>query len=141
MTKRRAPAGVTEERLPGPGRSSRGMRREDLDGECGCYRGSVALAAREVSSLSREERSHEGSEESSDPAGSANEAVECATVIATAWTFLDGECTDDTRAWVSQHLGACEGCLSQYALEARIKNLIATTCKGDAAPERLRQPR
>ena len=62
-------------------------------------------------------------------------------MIATAWTFLDGECTDDTRAWVSQHLGACEGCLSHYALEGRIKNLIATRCKGDAAPERLRQPR
>ena len=94
-----------------------------------------------VSSLSREERSHEGSEPSSDPASSANEAVECATVIAEAWTFLDGECTDDTRAWVCQHLQACEGCLSHYALEGRIKNLIATTCGGDTAPERLRRPR
>jgi mycothiol system anti-sigma-R factor len=94
-----------------------------------------------VSSLSRAERSHEGSEQSSDPAGSADETVECATVIALAWTFLDGECTDETRAWVCQHLGACEGCLSRYVLEGRIKNLIATTCGGDTAPEWLRRPR
>ena len=91
--------------------------------------------------MSSEKRSHEGSEQSSDPAGSANEAVECATVMATAWTFLDGECTDDTRAWVCQHLGACEGCLSHYALEGRLKHLIATTCGGDTAPQRLRRPR
>ena len=82
-----------------------------------------------------------GYEQSRDPAGSANEAVECATVIAKAWTFLDGECTDDTRAWVCQHLQACEGCLSHYVLEGRIKNLIATTCGGDTAPQRLRWPR
>ncbi len=55
--------------------------------------GSVALAAREGVVVSREERSHEGSEPSRDPASSANEAVECATVVAEAWTFLDGECT------------------------------------------------
>lgn len=103
--------------------------------------GSVALAAREGVVVSREERSHDGSEQSSDSAGSGNEAVECATVIAKAWTFLDGECDDDTRAWVCQHLGACEGCLSQYALERRIKNLIATTCGGGTAPERLKWPR
>ena len=86
--------------------------------------------------MGRDERSHERG-----PTDSVNEAVECATVIAKAWTFLDGECTDGTCAWVCQHLQACEGCLSHYALEGRIKNLIATTCGGDTAPERLRRPR
>jgi anti-sigma factor (TIGR02949 family) len=79
-----------------------------------------------VLSLSREEHSHKKSEQSSDPAGAGNAAVECATVIAMALTFLDGECTDDTRAWVCRHLRACEGCVSQYAFEGRINNLIAT---------------
>ena len=62
-------------------------------------------------------------------------------MIALAWIFLDAECSNDARAWVCQHLQSCEGCLSQYTLEGRIKNLIATTCGGDTAPERLRRPR
>jgi anti-sigma factor (TIGR02949 family) len=99
------------------------------------------LAAREGDVVSREERSHEGDEQSGDPAGSGNQVVECATVIAQVWRFLDGECTDDTRAWVCEHLQGCEGCLRYYALEGRIKNLIATKCGGDTAPERLKWPR
>ena len=31
-------------------------------------------------------------------------------MMAEAWTLLDAGCTDETRAWVCQHLGACEGC-------------------------------
>ena len=62
-------------------------------------------------------------------------------MIAEAWTFLDGECTDETRARVCQHLEACSRCLHHYVLEGRIKNLIATKCGGNTAPEWLRWPR
>jgi mycothiol system anti-sigma-R factor len=84
------------------------------------------------------EHSDDGPGRCSDPADSGDDAVECATVIAEAWTFLDGECSDENRARVCQHLEACSRCLRHFALEGRIKNLIATKCGGGTAPERLR---
>ena len=65
--------------------------------------------------------------------------AECAEVIAEVWTLLDGECTAETRAKLSQHLKACPGCLKHYGLEERIKTLIASKCSGDRAPEGLRE--
>jgi mycothiol system anti-sigma-R factor len=63
----------------------------------------------------------------------------CAEVIAEVWTLLDGECTAETRARLSQHLEACPGCLKHYGVEERIKTLIASKCSGDRAPEGLRE--
>jgi mycothiol system anti-sigma-R factor len=63
----------------------------------------------------------------------------CAQVIAEVWTLLDGECTEETRARLRQHLEACPGCLQHYGLEERIKGLIANKCRGETAPERLRE--
>ncbi|MGH3967540.1 MAG: mycothiol system anti-sigma-R factor [Mycobacterium sp.] len=63
----------------------------------------------------------------------------CAEVIAEVWTLLDGECTADTREKLRQHLEECPGCLRRYGLEERIKALIATKCRGDKAPESLRE--
>jgi mycothiol system anti-sigma-R factor len=87
-------------------------------------------------------------EPSREPSGSRSgqgdpgaDVLQCVTVMAEVWTFLDGECTDDTRANLCQHLETCSSCLAQYALEGRIKNLIATKCGGDKAPERWRCPR
>jgi mycothiol system anti-sigma-R factor len=54
------------------------------------------------------------------------------------WTFLDGECTDDSRNTLCHHLEAYSSCLAHYALEGRIKNLIANGCGGDTADRRLR---
>jgi hypothetical protein len=82
-TRRRIPTWrpwLAPPRTPHPCRSPPGPWREDLDGEPGCE-GWVLLAAREGVVVSREERSHERYEHSSDPAGSANEAIECATVM------------------------------------------------------------
>jgi mycothiol system anti-sigma-R factor len=89
--------------------------------------------------VSRDERSDKGSGRSSGRGDRGFHDVECATVIAEAWTFLDGECTDETRARVCQHLEACSSCLRHYALEGRLKNLIATKCGGDTAPKRPRR--
>lgn len=63
----------------------------------------------------------------------------CAEVIAEVWTLLDGECTPETRHKLSRHLEACPGCLRHYGLEERVKVLIATKCKGEKAPEGLRE--
>jgi anti-sigma factor (TIGR02949 family) len=63
----------------------------------------------------------------------------CAEVIAEVWTLLDGECTPESREKLRRHLEACPGCLKHYGLEERIKALIATKCRGDKAPEGLRE--
>lgn len=88
--------------------------------------------------MSREARFHDGSEERLGPAHSGGDAVDCTTVMAEVWTFLDGECGDKVYARVCQHLHACPSCLDNYALDARFKNLIATKCGGDIAPQRRR---
>ena len=63
--------------------------------------------------------------------------VERAAVIAEVWTLLDGECTEDTRAKLRQHLDDCPTCLRYYGVEERIKALIATKCSGEKAPQYL----
>jgi mycothiol system anti-sigma-R factor len=70
----------------------------------------------------------------------ADNEIECAAVVADAWTFLDGECAYENYSRLCQHLETCEGCVSYYTLQGRIKNLIATKCRGDTAPDRLRSP-
>ena len=64
---------------------------------------------------------------------------ECASVIAEVWTLLDGECTAATREKLRHHLDECPACLRHYGVEERIKLMIATKCRGEKAPEALRQ--
>jgi mycothiol system anti-sigma-R factor len=66
------------------------------------------------------------------------EHPECAEVIAEVWTLLDGECTAESKDRLRQHLGDCPTCLRHYGVEERVKNLIATKCRGEKAPEGLR---
>ena len=66
------------------------------------------------------------------------EHPECAAVIAEVWTLLDGECNDDTRAKLRQHLDDCPACLRYYGVEERIRTLIASKCSGEKAPDGLR---
>jgi mycothiol system anti-sigma-R factor len=65
--------------------------------------------------------------------------AECAEVIAEVWTLLDGECTVETREKLRKHLEECPPCFRLYGLEERIKGLIATKCRGEKAPESLRE--
>ncbi|OBJ50128.1 mycothiol system anti-sigma-R factor [Mycobacterium sp. 1423905.2] len=71
--------------------------------------------------------------------GQSHAHVGCAEVIAEVWTLLDGECTPEARQKLRRHLEACPGCLQHYGLEERIKTLIAAKCKGEKAPEGLRE--
>ena len=66
--------------------------------------------------------------------GGHDQDTDCAVVIAEVWTLLDGECTDDTRDRLQQHLDACPACLRHYGVEERIKAVIATKCGGEKAP-------
>jgi anti-sigma factor (TIGR02949 family) len=78
----------------------------------------------------------------SNPSGSAGGddlSLDCTQVIAEVWTLLDGECTPDTREKLRRHLEACPECLRHYGLEERIKALISKKCRGEKAPERLRE--
>ena len=65
--------------------------------------------------------------------------AECAEVIAELWTLLDGECTPESREKLRKLLEECPPCLQFYGLEERIKALIATKCRGEKAPEGLRE--
>ncbi|WP_343603115.1 mycothiol system anti-sigma-R factor [Mycobacterium sp.] len=60
-------------------------------------------------------------------------------MIAEVWSLLDGECTPETRQKLLRHLEECPGCFQHYGIEERIKVLIATKCRGDRAPEGLRE--
>ena len=76
-----------------------------------------------------------------DPAAGADARMkaECAEVIAEVWSLLDGECTPETQAKLRQHLEDCPPCFQFYGLEERIKGLIGSKCRGEKAPERLRE--
>jgi anti-sigma factor (TIGR02949 family) len=67
----------------------------------------------------------------------ADRDTDCAVVMAEVWMLLDGECTDDSRDRLQQHLDACPACLRHYGVEERIKAVIATKCGGEKAPAHL----
>jgi anti-sigma factor (TIGR02949 family) len=72
-------------------------------------------------------------------AGERRAEADCAEVIAEVWTLLDGECTQETRHKLRQHLEECPECLRHYGLEERVKALIATKCRSEKAPEGFRE--
>ena len=65
--------------------------------------------------------------------------AECAEVLAEVWALLDGECSAETQAKLRQHLEDCPPCFQYYGLEERLKMLISTKCRGERAPESLRE--
>jgi mycothiol system anti-sigma-R factor len=76
-----------------------------------------------------------------DPQEGADPRVkaECAELVAMVWQFIDGECNPELREKLRKHLDECPPCEHLHGLEERIKALIATKCRGDKAPERLRE--
>ncbi|MFZ1162405.1 mycothiol system anti-sigma-R factor [Mycobacterium sp.] len=60
-------------------------------------------------------------------------------MIAEVALLLDGECTPEKQAKLRQHLEDCPPCFQFYGLEERIKMLISTKCRGEKAPEGLRE--
>jgi anti-sigma factor (TIGR02949 family) len=65
--------------------------------------------------------------------------AECAELVAMLWEFIDGECDPENREKLRKHLEECPPCEQLHGLEERIKALIATKCRGEKAPEGLRE--
>jgi mycothiol system anti-sigma-R factor len=65
--------------------------------------------------------------------------AECAELIAKVWNFIDGECNAEDREKLRKHLDECPPCEHLHGLEERLKVLIATKCRGEKAPEALRE--
>ncbi|GAA4549419.1 mycothiol system anti-sigma-R factor [Pseudonocardia xishanensis] len=64
--------------------------------------------------------------------------TDCSEVLAEVWLYLDGECDQQRRAVLVQHLDECSPCLAEYGLDEKLKQLLARKCSGDKAPEGLK---
>ena len=65
--------------------------------------------------------------------------AECAELIAKVWSLIDGECDPEDREKLRKHLEECPPCEEFHGLEERLKVLIASKCRGERAPEGLRE--
>jgi len=64
--------------------------------------------------------------------------TDCSEVLAEVWLYLDGECDQERRATLVQHLDECSPCLAEYGLDEKLKQLLARKCSGETAPEGLK---
>ena len=62
----------------------------------------------------------------------------CAVVRARLWALIDGELSLSICETLLRHLDVCPGCKDRFCADARLKLLIATKCRGDELPQRLR---
>ena len=76
-----------------------------------------------------------------DPSAGADPRMkaECAELVAMVWELIDGECKPEIRERLRKHLEECPPCEQLHGLEERLKILIATKCRGEKAPETLRE--
>jgi len=65
--------------------------------------------------------------------------TDCSQVLAELWLFLDHECDRERRELLQRHLDECGPCLEEYGLEEHLKALLARKCRGDHAPDALKQ--
>jgi mycothiol system anti-sigma-R factor len=65
--------------------------------------------------------------------------TDCHQVLAELWLFLDNECNRERRELLQRHLEECRPCLEEYGLEGHLKALLARKCRGDHAPDALKQ--
>ena len=65
--------------------------------------------------------------------------TDCRQVLAELWLFLDHECDRERRELLRRHLDECGPCLEEYGLEEHLKALLARKCRGEHAPDALKQ--
>jgi mycothiol system anti-sigma-R factor len=65
--------------------------------------------------------------------------TDCGQVLAELWLFLDNECDRERRELLQRHLDECGPCLEEYGLEEHLKALLARKCRGEHAPDALKQ--
>jgi len=64
--------------------------------------------------------------------------IDCDDVLADVYLYLDDETDAEVRHRIRTHLDECAPCLRLFGLEQDVKSLVARSCGGDLAPERLR---
>jgi mycothiol system anti-sigma-R factor len=62
----------------------------------------------------------------------------CVVVRARLWALIDGELSLPICETLLRHLDDCADCKDRFCADARLKLLIATKCRGDELPQRLR---
>ncbi len=65
--------------------------------------------------------------------------TDCSEVLAELWLFLDNECNHERRELLRRHLDECGPCLAELGLDQHLKALLARKCRGDHAPDALKQ--
>jgi mycothiol system anti-sigma-R factor len=65
--------------------------------------------------------------------------TDCREVLAELWLFLDNECNHERRELLRRHLDECDPCLEEFGLEEHLKALLARKCRGDHAPDALKE--
>ena len=64
--------------------------------------------------------------------------VPCTEVLATVYSYLDGEMDDNDYRQIRVHLEECGPCLREYGLEELVKKLVHKCCGQEAVPGELR---
>lgn len=64
--------------------------------------------------------------------------VPCTEVLATVYSYLDGEMEDTDYQQIRIHLEECGPCLREYGLEELVKKLVHKCCGQEAVPGELR---
>ncbi len=63
------------------------------------------------------------------------EKHDCSEALHELYHFLDGECTEDKRAAIQQHLEACPPCFEAFDFEAEIKAYVSSKCREKATDD------
>ncbi len=64
--------------------------------------------------------------------------VPCTEVLATVYSYLDGEMEESDYQQIRVHLEECGPCLREYGLEEIVKKLVHKCCGQEAVPGELR---
>ncbi len=64
--------------------------------------------------------------------------VPCTEVLATVYSYLDGEMEESDYQQIRVHLDECGPCLREYGLEEIVKKLVHKCCGQEAVPGELR---
>jgi mycothiol system anti-sigma-R factor len=64
--------------------------------------------------------------------------TDCSEVLAEVWLYLDGECDQERKRQLVQHLDECAPCLQEYGIDEKLKQLLARKCSGEIAPDGLK---
>jgi mycothiol system anti-sigma-R factor len=66
-------------------------------------------------------------------------ATPCSEVLSMVFFYIDGEIDEQHEVQVTTHLQECPPCEGEYAIERRVRSLVQRCCRGDGAPESVRE--